>query len=128
MSSIRKLHYCTTPGNTEKPVGTPLFRSAYAAARDFLKHHPDFDVDTSSYFGKQVFVGLHPEKLYSFVIGTADVSVGLGNPEPTVLCESHEVQQMVYRDLAYDDFVSGLPVLTIRKEYHEPLTPLSVSE
>lgn len=119
MGSVRKLHYCAIPGEDTVPVGTTLYRTSYAAAREFLREHPDFSEDQGSYFGKQVFIGNDTDKKYSVVIGT--VTVSSDEADPKVLLEEHCVNQMVYRDMAYDDFVSGLPVLTVRKDNHERL-------
>lgn len=125
MGSVRKLHYCATPGDIDTPIGATLHRTGYAAAREFLKQHPDFEMDQGSYFGKQVFIGQDTEKLYSVVIGTVDVPEG--TVEPLVLTADHAKHQMVYRDLAYDDFVSGLPVLTVRKDNHDRIIPAAAS-
>jgi len=122
MVSVRKLHYCASPGSFDTPLGATLHRTAYAAAREFLKQHPDFEMDQGSYFGKQVFIGRNTEKLYSVVIGMIDVPAG--TVEPKTLTADHVKQQLVYRDLSYDDFVSGLPVLSVRADNHARIIPV----
>jgi len=107
-----KLYFCVTPGEKdERPVGASLHRTPYQAAVKFLEDHPDFKRLESSYMGKQVYEGQDPAKLYSYAHGSVEID------EPTdVVTEQGEVNMLYYRNLSYDDFVSGLPVMTVRND------------
>ncbi|QXO09457.1 hypothetical protein pEaSNUABM11_00033 [Erwinia phage pEa_SNUABM_11] len=107
-----KLYFCATLGEKdERPIGAQLYRTPYHAAKRFLEDHPDFKPIEGSYMGKVVFEGQATDKLYSFTHGSVEVEGPVDH-----LGEEGDVNISFYRNLSYDDFVSGLPVMSVRHD------------